>query len=252
MGGSVKPEVRAFDTLRDASRALAERIVETANAAVKEQGRLTMALSGGKTPELLYSLLASEYADKIEWNSIHLFWGDERYVSQEHPDSNFRMAHQTWISKVPIPLQNVHRIQTEEETPEKAAESYERILIEFFNASNEMTDSTFDVMLLGLGTDGHTASLFPGSPALAEKRRWVVSADAPPAVFPKKRITLTLPLINNSREVIFLALGGEKRSVVRTIFEEPEEAVKIYPAAMVRARERLLWYVDKNVLYGIS
>ncbi len=247
MGKSVKPEVRAFDTLRNASRALAVRIAETARIAVVEHGRFTMALPGGKTPELLYSLLASDYADKIEWNSIHLFWGDERYVSQEHPDSNFRMAYKSWISKVPIPPQNVHRIQTEEVTPEKAAESYERLLIEFFNASKEIPARTFDVMLLGLGADGHTASLFPGSPALSEKGRWVVPADAPASFFPQKRITLTLPLINSSREVIFLALGGEKRSVIRAVLEEPEKSRRAYPAAMVRARERLLWCVDKNV-----
>jgi len=247
MGELINPEVHAFDTLWDASRALAEEVAKTARIAVEEQGRLTMALSGGKTPEPLYSLLAREYADKMEWNSIHLFWGDERCVPQNHPDSNFRMAYKSWISKVPIPPQSVHRIQTEEVTPEKAAESYERLLIEFFNASEEIPASTFDVMLLGLGADGHTASLFPGSPALSEKKRWVVSASAPSSVFPKKRITMTLPLINISRKVIFLALGGEKRSVIRTIFEEPEKAVKIYPAAMVRAREKLLWYVDKNV-----
>lgn len=247
MGESVEPEIHAFDTLRDASQSLAERIAETSRAAVKERGRFTMALSGGKTPELLYGLLASEYADKIEWNSFHLFWGDERFVSQDHPDSNFHVAYKSWISKVPIPLRNVHRIQTEEETPEKAADTYERLLIEFFDALEEMPDTTFDVILLGLGADGHTASLFPGSQALAEKKRWVVSTDAPSSVFPKKRITLTLPLINSSRDVIFLALGGEKRSVIRTIFEEPEKALKIYPAAMVRARGKLLWYVDKNV-----
>jgi 6-phosphogluconolactonase len=247
MGESVKPEVRAFDTLRDASRALAERIVQTARAAIKEQGQFTMALSGGKTPKLLYNLLASEYAEEMEWNSFHLFWGDERYVPQDHPDSNFCMAHHVWISKVPIPFQNVHRIQTEKETPEKAAESYERILVEFFRVSEKMPDATFDVMLLGIGTDGHTASLFPGSPALSEKARWVVSAEAPSSVFPKERVTLTLPLINSSREVIFLAFGEEKKNVIRAILEEPEKARMTYPAAMVRARERLLWCVDKNV-----
>lgn len=252
MGESIKPKVHAFDTLWDASRALAEKVAKTARIAVEEQGRLTMALSGGKTPEPLYSILASEYADKMDWNSIHLFWSDERCVSQNHPDSNFRMAHQAWISKVPIPSENVHRIQTEKETPEKAAESYERTLIEFFRASEEMPEITFDVMLLGIGTDGHTASLFPGSSALSEKRRWVVSTNAPPSVFPKKRITLSLPLINSSREVIFLAFGGEKRNVMRMILQEPEKAVKIYPAAMVKARERLLWYVDKYASYGIS
>lgn len=247
MKESVKPEVHASDNLRDASRALAERIAETAGVAVKERGRFTMALSGGRTPELLYSLLANEYADRMEWNAIHLFWGDERYVPTVHPDSNFRMSHQAWISKVPIPPENVHRIQTEKETPEKAAESYERTLVEFFRASKKVPDTTFDMMLLGIGTDGHTASLFPGSPALLEKSQWVVSVDAPPSVFPKKRITLTLPLINSSREVIFLALGEEKRNIIRTILEEPEKAVKTYPAAMVKARERLQWYVDKNV-----
>jgi 6-phosphogluconolactonase len=247
MGESIKPEVHAFDTLWDASRALAQKITKTARIAVEEHRRLTMALSGGKTPELLYSLLASEYAGKMEWNSIHLFWGDERYVPQDHPDSNFRMAHHAWISKVPILPENIHRIQTEMETPEKAAESYERTLVEFFRASEEMPDTTFDIMLLGIGTDGHTASLFPGSPALSEKKRWVVSADTPPYVFPKKRITLTLPLINISREVIFIAFGEEKKNVIKMILEEPEKAVKIYPAAMVRARERLLWYVDKYV-----
>lgn len=247
MGESVKPEVSAFDTLRDVSRALAERIVEAARAAVEERGRFTMALSGGKTPELLYSLLASEYTEKMEWNSFHIFWGDERYVPQDHPDSNFRMAHHAWISKVPIPPENIHRIQTEKETPEKAAESYERTLVEFFVASETMPDTTFDVMLLGIGTDGHTASLFPGSPALSVKSQWVVSADAPPSVYPKKRITLTLPLINSSREVIFLAFGEEKKNVIRAVLKEPEKARKTYPAAMVRARERLLWYVDKNV-----
>jgi 6-phosphogluconolactonase len=247
MGESVRPEVHAFDTLRDASLALAERIAETARASIADRGRFSVALSGGKTPELLYGFLADEYADKMEWKSIHLFWGDERYVSQDHPDSNYRMAHQTWISKVPIPQQNVHRIHTEEMTPEKAAESYEKVLADFFKVSEEASDEAFDVTLLGLGVDGHTASLFPGGAVLSEKNRWVVAVDAPPSVFPKKRITVTLPLINRSRDVIFLALGEEKKSVIHAILKEPEKAKKIYPAARVKARERLLWYVDKRV-----
>ena len=206
-----------------------------------------MALSGGKTPELLYGFLADEHADKMEWKSVHLFWGDERYVPQYHPDSNFRMAHQAWISKVQIPQQNVYRMHTEEKTPKKVAESYEKVLVDFFKASEEALDTAFDVILLGLGADGHTASLFPENEVLAEKSRWVVAADAPPSVFPKKRITLTFPLINISREVIFLAFGEEKRNIIRTILEEPEKAAKIYPAAMVKPRERLLWFVDKRV-----
>jgi 6-phosphogluconolactonase len=247
MGESVRPEVHAFDTLRDASLALAERIAEMARAAIADKGRFSIALSGGKTPELLYGFLADEYADKMEWASVHLFWGDERYVPQDHPDSNFRMAHKAWISKVQIPQQNVYRIHTEEKTPEKAAESYEKVLADYFRASEEASASTFDVILLGLGVDGHTASLFPGGAVLSEKNHWVAAVDAPPSVFPKKRITLTLPLINRSRDAIFLALGEEKKSVIHAILEGPEKAKKIYPAASVKPRERLLWYVDKNV-----
>lgn len=243
----MNPEVHAFDTLRDASLAVAERIAETARVAIAKRGRFSLALSGGKTPELLYGFMADEYADRMEWKSVHLFWGDERYVPQDHPDNNFRMAHQAWISKVQIPPQNVYRMHTEEKNPEKAAESYEKILVDFFRDSDEKSGATFDVTLLGLGVDGHTASLFPGSPVLIEKCRWVVAVDAPSSVFPKKRITLTLPLINSSRDVIFLALGEEKKSVIHTILNEPERAKKIYPAARVNAREKLLWYVDKRI-----
>jgi 6-phosphogluconolactonase len=247
MGESVNPEVHTFDTLRDASRAVAERIAETARVAIAERGRFSIALSGGKTPELLYGFMADEYASKMEWTSVYLFWGDERFVPQDHPDNNFRMAHQAWISKVRIPTQNVYRIHTEEMTPEKAAESYEEILADFFKDSEEMSSSTFDVILLGIGVDGHTASLYPGNAVLSEKNRWVVPVDAPPSIFPKKRITLTLPLINRSRDVIFLALGEEKKSVIHAILKEPEKAKKIYPAARIKPRERLLWYVDKRV-----
>lgn len=246
MGESVNPEVHSFKTLRDASLALAERIVETARVAIEEHGQYTMALSGGKTPELLYSLLASEFSERMAWNSVHLFWGDERFVPQDHPDSNFRMAYHAWISKVPIPHQNIHRIPTETETPEEAARSYEKTLKEFFNPPDNKSIPAFDAILLGVGTDGHTASLFPGSRVLGEKSRWVVSVEAPPSVFPKKRITLTLPLINSSREVFFFAFGDEKKNVLRAIFEEPEKAKKVYPAAMVKAQERLLWYVEKK------
>jgi 6-phosphogluconolactonase len=246
MGESVKPEVYSFKTLKDASLALAERIVETARVAVEDHGRFTMALSGGKTPELLYTLLASEFAERLGWDSVYLFWGDERFVPHDHPDNNFRMVYHAWISKVPIPHKNIHRVPTETESPEEAARSYEQTLKEFFNPSEEKSSPGFDVMLLGVGIDGHTASLFPGSRALTEKSRWVVSVEAPPSVFPKERITLTLPLINSSREVLFFAFGEEKKNVLRAIFEEPEKAKKVYPAAMVKARERILWYVEKK------
>jgi 6-phosphogluconolactonase len=246
MGESVKTEVHAFNTLRDASLALAGRIVEMSRITIADKGRFTMALSGGKTPELLYSLLASEFSERMGWNSVHLFWGDERYVPKDHPDSNFRMAYNALISKVPIPPQNVHRMPTGEENPEKAAEAYEKILAEFFNPSEEKSFPTFDVILLGIGEDGHTVSLFAKSPALEEKYRWVVAVEAPPLGMPKKRMTLTLPVINNSQNVFFLAFGDEKSRVTRTILKEPDKARKIFPAARVEAREGLIWYIDRK------
>jgi len=132
MGESLKPEIRVFTDLENASHSLAEKIVEEAGEAVAKRGRFTLALSGGKTPGLLYSRLASEYSTKIEWPAVHLFWGDERYVPQEHPDNNFAMAYPALISKIPLPTQNIHCINTGLENPGKAADTYEEILREFF------------------------------------------------------------------------------------------------------------------------
>jgi 6-phosphogluconolactonase len=159
------------------------------------------------------------------------------------------MAYETMISKVPLPPQNIHRATSEIQTPERAAESYEKVLRGFFNDSDEETSLTFDVILLGIGEDGHTASLFPGSPALEEKSRWVVAVDAPPFFSPKKRVTLTLPVINKSISVFFLVSGSEKRLVLKSILEEPG---RHYPASMVQARKELIWYIDEGVFSDIS
>jgi 6-phosphogluconolactonase len=248
---TIKPEVHVFDNLKNASQALAENIVKTSNKSIKSRNRFALALSGGKTPRLLYELVANEYSEKINWEAIHFFWGDERYVPKDHPDSNFAMAYNTLITKVPLPFQNVHSIPTEIETPEKAAESYEETLREFFEDSDEEVSCTFDAILLGVGEDGHTASLFPGSPALKEKIRWAVAVDAPASFLPKARITLTLPVINRSRDVFLLVYGDKKSSVVSSILEDPERSRKLYPAAMIEARERLIWYVDEETLERI-
>jgi len=139
-----------------------------AQAAIQaERGYFTLALAGGQTPRSLYRLLAREYRERIPWPQVHLFWGDERCVPPDDPDSNFAAAHETLISKVPLPSQNIHCIPTEIGPPEKAADVYEQVLREFF----EGTSPTFDVVLLGVGEDGHTASLFPGDPVLQERKR---------------------------------------------------------------------------------
>ncbi len=241
------PDVRVFPDLHEASRALAERLVETVTDVLASKDSFTLALSGGKTPRSLYALLAGEYSTEISWKRVHLFWGDERCVSQESKDSNFAMAYEALISKVPLPSQNVHRIPAEISPPEKAARYYERMIREFFEPVEEES-FLFDAMILGIGEDGHTASLFPGSSALAEKSHWVLAVNAPPSFSPQKRITLTLPLINRSRSIFFLVSGIKKREVVREILKKPETAKKLYPAAMIRPLGSVDWYIDRQVL----
>jgi 6-phosphogluconolactonase len=250
MGESLRPEVIIFPNLEKASHSLAEKLTEEASTAVGKQGQFTLALSGGKTPRLLYNLLAREYKNKVEWQAVHLFWGDERCVPQNHPDSNFSLAYETLISKIPLPPQNIHSLKTGLENPRKAADTYEEILKEFFRDSETENFPTFDAILLGMGKDGHTASLFPGSPVLDEKNRWVVAVEAPSSFSPKNRITLTLPLINRSRAVFFLVSGSEKSRVLKSILEEPDKARRNYPAAMVQARKKLIWHVDEDAYYG--
>lgn len=249
---SLKPEVHVFHNLENASRALADTIVKEADEAVKKKGRFLLALCGGNTPRFLYSLLASEYAKNIEWSVVHLFWGDERYVPKDHPESNFAFAYHNLISKVSLPAQNIHRINTEGETPERAAESYEKILREFFEEAEGEAFQTFDVTLLGMGKDGHTASVFPESLVIKEKSRWIAAVDAPPSILPQSRITLTLPALNTSGAVFFLVSGAEKSVVLRSILEEPDKARRHYPAAMVQARRKLVWYVDEEAFKDIS
>ncbi|MEE9594790.1 MAG: 6-phosphogluconolactonase, partial [Candidatus Hydrothermarchaeales archaeon] len=181
MVGQVEPEVRVYPDLNSASRAAAEELVKLIIDSVNESGRFSIALSGGNTTRTLYALLADEYSDQIPWGSVHIFWGDERYVSKNHADSNYGMANQALLSKVSIPSQNVHRIQTEMESPDKAASSYERVLREFFHSAQaDESAPTFDLTLLGVGNDGHTASLFPGDPVLKERERWVAAVNASP------------------------------------------------------------------------
>ena len=240
-------EVQVFTDLDALSLAVAGDIAEEVEAAVSERGRFSMALSGGRTPRLLYQLLASQFCEKIPWDAVHLFWGDERYVPEDHPDSNFAMALDSLISSVPLPPQNVHRIPTEIEPPERAAGEYELLLREFFIASDgDESDGTFDVVLLGMGEDGHTASLFPGSEALDEKERWVMPVLSPPDLSPRRRITLTLPVLNSARKAFFIVSGMGKRQVLRSILDDPVKSEQLFPAARIHPRENLLWYVDRE------
>jgi 6-phosphogluconolactonase len=237
-------EVVRFERLADAIRALAERLAETADDAVRRRGRFALALSGGSTPSGLYALLAGDFRSMIPWGRTHLFWGDERCVQRTDPASNYRLAYETLISKVPVPARNVYPLPVEIHPAAKAALAYEKTLRAFFGTGEMRTpEETFDAILLGVGGDGHTASLFPGSPVLEERARWVRSVLAPAGFSPRKRITLTLPAINASRKAFFLGAGPDKAPVIDSLLGEPDKARRRFPAARVRPMDRATWFV---------
>jgi 6-phosphogluconolactonase len=234
-----------FPTFERLARAAAERFVDTASEAIAANGRFSVALSGGSTPRPVYSLLASEaFAGRIDWAKVHVFWGDERCVPPDDPQSNYRTARGALLDAVPLPPENIHRIRGEDD-PERAAAAYERELRTFFGTApdGKTPASGFDLVFLGMGDDGHTASLFPGSPALRETARWV-SAQYVESVS-MWRITLTPVIINAARNVIFLVSGGDKAERLREVLEEPEQPELLPAQAIKPAGGRLLWLVDE-------
>jgi len=196
-----------------------------------------IALSGGNTPRLLYNRLASpEFQKQIDWSRVELFWGDERFVPHDDPQSNFHMARETLLASVPIPAQNVHPIETGGE-PQDAADHYDALLRKTYGAcALSPTRPLFDLVLLGLGTDGHTASLFPGSAVLDETLRWAA------AILDRKpqRITLTYPAIRATGTVLFVVTGEEKADMVRQVAEGNQHL----PASRVTSEGRILWCLD--------
>jgi len=203
-------------------------------------GRCTFALAGGHTPRPIYRRIAEEYGTRIDWANIHIFFGDERFVPATDPESNYRMARETLIDRMRIPTANVHRICTELTSPDAAAADYESQL----RATFGVTLPRFDVMLLGLGADGHTASLFPNSPALAESRRWVVATTAPDE--PRDRITLTLPVINNAAHILFVVRAKGKETALEHARAADADAT-LYPAAAVMPTHgEVHWFVDQT------
>jgi 6-phosphogluconolactonase len=217
------------------ARAAAEYFVSLAKVAVAERGVFSVALSGGDTPKELYSFLADpEYAGQIFWDKVQVFWGDERCVPPEHPDSNYGLAQALLLSKVPLPAQNIHRIKCES-SPEQAAAEYEGELRKFFRASPD-----FDLILLGVGRDGHTASLFPGGTALYEKHHWVLAQFLPK--LPAWRTTLTPVALNAAANMVFMVCGEEKAGVIKKLFLEGGE---LLPVHLIKPRSgRLLWLLD--------
>ena len=221
----------------------ARRFVAAARAAVAARGRFTVALSGGSTPRALFRLLAAApYNEQVDWARVHVYWGDERTVPPGDEQSNYRMARENLLSRVPIPEAQVHRIVAENPDPEAAADAYATTLRQTF-ALADGEFPRFDLIHLGLGTEGHTASLFPGSPALAERSRsiaapWVEKLGS-------FRITLTPPTINAAREVQFLAAGAEKAAIVRAILRDPKNPDELPAQIVAPAGGRLVWLLDE-------
>ncbi len=242
MDKNIKPEyiVQSFSSYESLSSSAAELVKHTMENTISTRPLFTFVLAGGNTPKLMYSMLASIID---EWKKVHLFWGDERFVPHTHKESNYKMVKESLISKIDIPGSNIHPIPTEAISPEKSALLYENDIRSFFNSSRFL-DFRFDCTILGIGEDGHTASLFPGSPALKEKKRWVVDTTAPENYSVRKRITLTLPIINRSRSILFLVSGEKKRPVIEAMLNP--DSIK-YPAQLVEGYEKTYIYTDIKI-----
>ena len=235
------PEVFTFASIARLARAAAETVVETLRAAIQERGHASFVLTGGGTPRPLYQLLANEYHSSLDWQRVDVFFGDERHVPHDDDDSNFLMARNTLLDGLPLDAARIFPMPTDS-TPDADARAYEQTLRAHFDGDIPH----FDLVLLGMGSDGHVASLFPGSSLLDEAGRWVVAAEAPPRSPVRDRVTLTFPAINAARTVLFLVAGASKREPLTAVLRDPEDAP---PAERVSARERLLWYVDDDA-YG--
>lgn len=256
----MKWETTYYPTLDEMSRGAARFVYNLAREHIGRHGLFTLVLSGGKTPRALYEILAGpEFQNAMPWRGIHLFWGDERCVPPDDSESNYHMAFQAMISRAGIPPGNIHRIPAEIQPPEVAANSYAQVVRDFFvrvegrgrnHARRGTTESipSFDLILLGMGKDGHTASLFPGDDALDEDTSWVTAVHEPVGSPPVARITLTLPIINEGQDVLFMVSGSDKRNVLQTILDSPSKAAARYPAARVNPRGRLLLFHDCEIL----
>jgi len=241
-GSSARLEV--FSDLDELSLQAAMGFVREARRTVETEGRFTVCLSGGSTPRATYSLLAKEpLRTEVPWNAVHIFWGDERCIPLDQRDNHYTMTYDLMLSKVPIPAQNIHRMRGEAKDPEEAAKDYEAMLGSFFRLRpNEFPN--FDLILLGMGEDGHTASLYPGTPGLKETRRLVISHYVPQRR--QRRLTLTIPTINHARQVMFLVAGAAKAHALREVWADEAPGLNLPSAYVKPDRGRVVWLVDQD------
>ncbi len=237
-------EIVVLPTKTAVSEALADRTAAALRAALAREPRVTLCLTGGSTPVLAYERLAA--AEGIEWDRIHVFWGDERSVPPDHPDSNYAMAARTLLVPAGVPESNVHKMPGEC-APEKGAKVYEQALEQFFG-----DELRFDVLHLGMGNDGHTASLFPGSPALDVVDRRVVPTEAPPSSPVRDRLSLTYPALAKARLCLIAAAGESKRDAFHAVLDAYDGEGAGPPAARVAPDGDLIWLVDRVLAQGIA
>ena len=238
---------KVYANLDELSNAAAELFISIAQEAITKHSIFTVALAGGSTPVALYKLLAEKYADTIDWNSVHFFWGDERNVPSTDDLSNYKMANESLLAPLKIPKTNVHRIQIELGLTQ-AAESYDTEVLQFFREHNIIQPNgfgqpvpVFDLILLGIGEDGHTVSLFPNTLALKEYARFFVANEVP--AMQTSRITITFPLINCASNVLFLVSGSGKAEILSDVFD-PNNATP-YPVKFVFSKN-VTWYMDQS------
>ncbi len=236
--------IKVFDDLEAISRFAAEKFIDIGNRAIKNSGRFSIALAGGSTPKPLYELLATaEYESRIDWEKAYFFLGDERDVSPMSEKSNYRMINETMLANLPIPKTNIFRWHTEIINALEVAESYQRTLIKFF----ELSDGEFprfDLILLGMGDDGHTASIFPHSAAITESRKLAVANYV--EKLDTNRLTLTFPVINNAANVMFLVGGKSKSSALKQVLKGTVNPEKFPSQNVEVSNGNLLWLFDKN------
>jgi 6-phosphogluconolactonase len=246
-----KPTIRIVDDLQQVAQATADEFINRARRAIEHHGRFTAALSGGSTPKALHGVLVERTAKDpklIDWSRVQIFFGDERHVPPDHPDSNFRMADQTLLSKVPIPAENIHRMRSENPDAAQVAAEYDEELVSAFQLKGDSQLPRFDFILLGMGPDGHTASLFPGTTAVHETKKRVVSNWVPK--LNTWRITFTFPVINHAECVVPMISGHDKVSALSEVMGQGDPDT--YPIKHVRPTHgELIWIVDRAAADGI-
>jgi 6-phosphogluconolactonase len=251
MLGVMRPGLTVVDNPEDVARTAADAVVRLAKEAVERRGRFVIALSGGSTPKRLYRLLAEEATlrDAVPWQGVHVCWGDERHVPPTHPDSNYRMVSEALLCHVPIPAAQIHRIAAEYADADSAAWAYERTLREVFDLG-EGERPSFDLMLLGMGSDGHTASLFPGSPALAERTRLVIAPWV--GTLAAYRITLSLPVLTGAATTLVLIAGSEKAATLRDVLEGPHQPERFPIQGLRESTGRISWLADRAAASALT